>query len=51
MLILNHRQLDRIVQEYPDYYNHSRPHQGIGQQIPETTLKIIPGRPGNLGER
>jgi transposase InsO family protein len=35
MLILNRRQLYRIVQEYIDYYNHSRPHQGIGQQIPE----------------
>jgi transposase InsO family protein len=35
MLILNRRQLHRIVQEYLDYYNYSRPHQGIGQQIPE----------------
>src|SRR4030043_852340 len=35
MHILNRRQLYRIVQEYIDYYNHSRPHQGIGQQIPE----------------
>ena len=35
MLVLNHRQLDRSVHEYIDYYNRSRPHQGIGQQIPE----------------
>ncbi len=35
MQILNRRQLYRIVQEYIDYYNHSRPHQGIRQQIPE----------------
>jgi transposase InsO family protein len=34
MLVINLRQLDRSVQEYVDYYNHSRPHQGIGQQIP-----------------
>ena len=42
MLILNHYQLGRIVQEYRDYYNHSRPHQGIGQQIPVSTLKDHP---------
>jgi putative transposase len=32
--ILHRRQLHRIVQEYLDYYNQSRPHQGIRQQIP-----------------
>jgi putative transposase len=42
MLILDHCQLDRIVQEYTDYYNHSRPHQGIGQQIPESIEKDNP---------
>jgi len=42
MLILNRLQLDRIVQEYLDYYNHSRPHQGIGQQIPESLAKDNP---------
>jgi transposase InsO family protein len=41
-LILDHRQLDRIVQEYTDYYNHSRPHQGIRQQIPECLAKDNP---------
>jgi putative transposase len=39
MLILNRLQLDRIVQEYIVYYNHSRPHQGIRQQIPESLAK------------
>jgi putative transposase len=42
MLILDRHQLDRIVQEYLDYYNHSRPHQGIGQQIPESLAKDNP---------
>jgi putative transposase len=42
MFILNHRQLDRIVQEYVDYYNYSRPHQGIGQQIPECRTEDNP---------
>ena len=42
MLILDQRQLARIVQEYTDYYNHSRPHQGIGQQIPENHTRENP---------
>jgi len=41
-LILHCRQLHRIVQEYLDYYNHSRPHQGIGQQIPECLAEDNP---------
>ena len=51
MLILDHLQLNRIVQEYLDYYNHSRPHQGIGQQIPESSAKDNPCRLGTLGKR
>jgi putative transposase len=42
MLILNSHQLDGSVQEYVKYYNHSRPHQGIGQQIPESLAKDNP---------
>jgi putative transposase len=34
MLILHRNQLHRLVTEFVDYYNHSRPHQGIGQRIP-----------------
>ena len=34
MLILNGRQLQRVVKEYSDYFNQERPHQGIGQHIP-----------------
>jgi transposase InsO family protein len=34
MLILHRNQLHRLVIEFIDYYNHSRPHQGIGQRIP-----------------
>jgi hypothetical protein len=33
-LILSARHLSRIVKEYRDYYDRSRPHQGIGQRIP-----------------
>jgi len=42
MLVQNRLRLDRIVQEYLDYYNHSTPHQGIGQQIPESLAKDNP---------
>jgi putative transposase len=34
MLILLRQQLHRLITEFVDYYNHSRPHQGIGQRIP-----------------
>ncbi|MBL7163945.1 MAG: transposase, partial [Anaerolineales bacterium] len=42
MLILHRHQLHRIVQAYIEYYNCSRPHQGIGQQIPECFAKGDP---------
>ncbi len=46
MLIFGERQLQRIVQAFVDYFNRSRPHQGIGQGIPcgspaQGTGKII----------
>lgn len=33
-LILGERHLYRVVGEYKQYFNHARPHQGIGQRIP-----------------
>ena len=33
-LILGERHLRRLVKEYKEYFNHSRPHQGIEQHIP-----------------
>ena len=35
MFILNPHHLYKIVKEYVAYYNQVRPHQGIGQRIPE----------------
>lgn len=35
MVILNERHLQRIIGEYVDYFNCARPHQGIGQRIPD----------------
>jgi transposase InsO family protein len=34
VLILNERHLSKVVREYADFFNHARPHQGIGQAIP-----------------
>jgi len=36
MLILNEKQLRRVMREYSVYYNANRPHQGINQQVPDT---------------
>ena len=35
IVILSERHLYRVVGEYVAYFNHSRPHQGIGQRIPD----------------
>ena len=34
MIILNHKHLNDIVQEFTTFYNHARPHQGLHQCIP-----------------
>ncbi len=34
LLILQERQLQRVLHAYVDYFNQARPHQGIKQQIP-----------------
>ena len=56
ILIYHGRHLERVVQEYTAYFNQERPHQGIGQRIPDQydllrskptsgriTSKTIPG--------
>ena len=40
LLIVNEQHLRRVLLEYLTYYNHARPHQGIGQQCP------VPAQPG-----
>jgi putative transposase len=35
LLIFDEKQLQRVLNEYVVYFNRARPHQGIGQQIPE----------------
>jgi transposase InsO family protein len=34
LIILNEAHLRRVIRDYVDYYNDSRPHQGIWQQTP-----------------
>jgi len=43
LLILHERQLYRVLRAYCAYFNTARPHQGLGQAIPEMT--------GHLGTR
>jgi len=38
ILIISERQLYRLVKEYVEFFNHARPHQGIGSQIPQPRL-------------
>ncbi|MCJ7735957.1 MAG: integrase core domain-containing protein [Anaerolineae bacterium] len=45
-LILHENHLGRVVREYADYYNRSRPHQGIGQRIPARYGETNPAQSG-----
>lgn len=42
LLIWNETHLWHVMRDYVDYYNQSRPHQGIGQQTPVPQLKQKP---------
>jgi len=37
LLILHERQLQRVLNAYVMYFNQARPHQGMAQQIPESS--------------
>ena len=41
LLIFQEKQLQRVLNAYVAYFNQARPHQGIGQQIPER-LRSVP---------
>ncbi len=47
-LIFHRNHLCLVVKEYADYYNRSRPHQGIGQRIPARYGESDPARPGRI---
>jgi putative transposase len=42
MLILHEKQLHRVLNAYVHYFNRARPHQGIKQQIPERSARLVP---------
>jgi putative transposase len=41
LLILQEKELQRVLKAYVAYFNQARPHQGIGQQLPER-LRSVP---------
>ena len=45
LLILNARNLQRVLTEYVTYSNHARPHQGINQQCPMSAQPSPVGGP------
>ncbi len=50
-LIFHGKQLRRVVREYSAYYNHDRPHQGIGQRIPAYYERGISSSGGKIISR
>jgi hypothetical protein len=36
VLVLNEEHLQKVLDEYGGFFNHARPHQGIGQRRPAT---------------
>jgi putative transposase len=42
LLILQEKQLQRVLNAYVHYFNRARPHQGIRQQIPERYGELVP---------
>jgi putative transposase len=49
LLILDQRHLRRVLVEYIEFYNHSRPHQGLNQNIPLAPLNTVSDGP--IGRR
>ena len=42
LLIFSDQQLHRVIKEYVAYFNRARPHQGVGQKIPEASRSESP---------
>ncbi len=51
ILILNENHLRRILKEYGEYYNHARPHQGIGQRFPVSVSRPERSTKGPIRKR
>jgi putative transposase len=41
LLILEEKQLQRVLKAYVAYFNQARPHQGMAQQIPEPNRSAL----------
>ena len=50
-LVFNSRQLTRVVKEYNKYFNQERPHQGIGQRIPNNHDRPVSNPTGNISSK
>ena len=50
-LILNDRHLLRVVREYTHYFNRERPHQEIGQRIPDYYNRPASSPTGNISSK
>ncbi len=48
LLILGERHLRRVLREYAAYFNRARPHQGLGQALPEPPQGERPNPPGPI---
>jgi putative transposase len=48
-LIFHERQLHRLLKAYALYFNQARPHQGLGQRIPD--LPVHAALPSNQPDR
>jgi len=51
VLILGERYLARMMREYVAYYNRARPHQGLGQVLPEPSAEESGSRTGPIRAR
>ncbi len=48
LIILSERHLRRVLREYVAYFNRARPHQGLGQALPEPPLEEQADTPGQI---
>jgi len=48
-LVLGERHLARVLREYVAYFNRARPHQGLGQALPEPPADVSGHRTGPIG--
>lgn len=45
LLILGRRQLERVLREYVEHYNHERPHRALELHAPQPSPQVIPLHP------